>query len=863
MHADKNNITIRRGERGASALVIIGIIFGVLILIFGLLMLIASLAFMADGEGVGLIVFCAGVGIVSIVSGILLIVLPSRLSRKNAQPMVAPAATPMPVAGPVPGANPMPVTAQTPPPTAANTPGMNTSLNGGRQIISREVIAGVPAGQGPALAVAPSAPEPAQAPATRGGGTADGTEEIAGLVARADNLFATLKDLVRHENASQATSRRHLVSMLEAAGLMQWDDAPVCEAGRLTRNHHFWIRANADDLSDEDYDRLIAIEAALSVNQDLGPLAATATVDESRGEVPSHLMRALSTQEIARYDLGESLKAAYPDLEEEDIPGEWLVRASFASDAECAITPFRVVYNFRVNVEEHTMAISLEVPRPRCMAIFTSEKLGQVALARSYALRLSVLLAEHAIKHSSIKALPRVNTVIVNCHERGSSDVILSSKLTEELLGRLHTLLSDGSALEGSAFPTSKDIRAEFGPDGWFLPIEPFLTLSDELVSPSWRFVYPELVDRPTSTHLRAVTGARTVEEFGINENASRIAAWDELSKSSWESTTEAVSALVACRDATQDISIIEACSRTIDALLAGRIDATDESKLGDLFIRGTALEDAVRTAEAELDESNGPSHPEAAIQALSQALSPIESVGAYLDDADTIYRYFGSIAERVRFDLDIDDHRRSVTLVPDAYYNALCNISIAYDELDRQDKALEYADELVRIAPASIHATMRKVRILEHQSRVFEAADLIKGILRFASTPHDAAICHYRLAFMEWKLGREDLAVACYQRALTWDTEIARQAREELDDLLANNDKLHRLSDDEAVSLLAREGIPLGCDESDKRRLLASAVLCTDEGIFWAARPLVGFLFGLNGDDVMMGIYRSLSYQE
>ena len=217
-------------------------------------------------------------------------------------------------------------------------------------------------------------------------------------------------------------------------------------------------------------------------------------------------------------------------------------------------------------------------------------------------------------------------------------------------------------------------------------------------------------------------------------------------------------------------------------------------------------------------------------------------------------------MAERICFELEINDRRRDVRLVPDAYYNALANISIAYDELEQYDDAMRYADEMIRIAPASIHAAMRKVRALEHQSRIYEAADLIKSVLRLASTPRDAAICHYRLAFMEWKLGREDLAVACYQRSLTWDTDMFSQAREELDDLLSSNASLHRLSDDEVSTLLANEGIPLGCTEADRRRTLAAATLCTDEGVFWAARSLVGILFGIESDDVMMGVYRSLT---
>ena len=112
----------------------------------------------------------------------------------------------------------------------------------------------------------------------------------------------------------------------------------------------------------------------------------------------------------------------------------------------------------------------------------------------------------------------------------------------------------------------------------------------------------------------------------------------------------------------------------------------------------------------------------------------------------------------------------------------------------------------------------------------------------------------------MEWKLGREDLAAACYQRSLSWDTEMAPSAREELDDLIRATDGLERPTDEQADALLAREGIPLGCIRSDGERTLAAAVACMDHGAFYSARPLMAVLFGMNNDDVVMGVYRSLS---
>ncbi len=821
--------TTNRHERGGVFLTVLCTILGVLIILVGLVFFAMAVSFTFDGEEFGLIMFVSIIGAIAFTAGILLIILPHRLPKD--------AKANAPMAGP------------------------ETTEHGPR-IISRETLAGP---DGPSASSGPASergPVPAPAPASKPSTSA--TEEIANLVTRSDDVLATLKDLVRHE-ASGSGTNRHLVSMLKAAGLMSWDNAPVFEAGRLTRTHHFWMRQNINDFDDETYDRFISVEAALNINQDLDGLASTATVEESYPLVSRHIFSAMTSQVIKRFAFQQALDAAYPGKGAEASTGEWIVRSCVASAAECAITPFRVVYDQRVNVAgpEHAMVLLLELPRPNCMSLFATDSLQKVALARSYALRLSVLLADHAIRHSQIEMEPFLETVYVNCHEHGSDETILSLRLDQQLIKRLSKLLADESVLEGNGFPTDDGIRAQFGPDGWFTPVEPFVAFEDELVSPRWRFTYPELVDKPVSESLRALTGAHTVSDLGINENAGRLAAWDRLIEEPWSSTEEIVSKLKEMLFEAKDITVTEACNRTIEALLEGTVDAQDREELNSIFIGGTALERAVRTAEAALDETDSPSDPEKAIAVLSEQLAPIEALGAYLDDSDTIYRYYGSLSERIRFNLDIDDHRRAVRLVPDAYYNALSNISIAYDELGNFEKAQQYSEEMIRIAPASIHAAMRKVRVLEHQSRIFEAADLIKSILRYASTPRDAAICHYRLAFMEWKLGREDLAVACYQRALAFDTEMSQQAREELDDLLKSDNDLKRLSDDEVFALLAREGIPLGCDDSDRRRMLGTAALCTDEGIFWGARPMVGILFNMSGDDVMMGVYRSLAPRE
>ena len=677
------------------------------------------------------------------------------------------------------------------------------------------------------------------------------TEDVAHLVFRADDLFATLRDLVRHESV-MGSNKYHLASMLAAAGVMNWPDAPACEGGRLSRNTHFWIRLNTDELNDTQYDTLIATEAALSVNQDLPLLRALPLDDANVKTAALDLMRTMVDQTVERPSItDEGIRAANP-FAVEGTSGEWAIRSIICNAAESIKTPFRVDYDLRANTDTGQVVLSLETPRPRCMAIFTSNPSEQVALARAYAVRLSALLARHAFEASE-----QIQSVIVNVHEHAHDETLLSLKLDRHVLASLLSV-ARGDRLE-LGFPQDPAIRARFT-GSWFEPVGPFCALDDPQNTSEAAHSFPELDTRDASDAVQRACHVKRICDLGINENAGRIAAWNAIRPQLGTTTSQAVSILVAARAEAQDITVAEACTRIITGLVDGTADLENLQQLAALFIEGSALEQANARASALLDDSDGIADPERALSILKDALAPIEDMGAYLDDETSVYRYFGSVSERIEHNKTIDEGGREVRLVPDAYFNAHYNASIAHGMLKQSDDALRHAEICRHLAPTSTHAAMRVVRALEDQSRIYEAADCIISTLRHAVTPRDAAICHYRLAYMEWKLGREDLGVACYQRALSWDTEFAQQAREELDDLLTSNPQLTRLSDEQADALLAREGIPLGCVRADYDHTLAAAVACIDDHAFYSARGLTAALFGMEHDDVMMGVYRSLN---
>ena len=678
-------------------------------------------------------------------------------------------------------------------------------------------------------------------------------EDVARLVFRSTDLFATLRDLARHAS-SERSDKYHLATMLEAAGVMDWQDAPACEGGRLSRNTHFWIRMPVDGLSAENYDTLISAEAALNVNQDLPRMAKRPLTDPAAEDACLKLMREMITQSIDHGPLtAEGLRACYHD-ETATGTGDWLVRSVVCNAAECVRTPFRVVYELRVNINAGLVVLGLEAPRPACFAIFTADRGEQATYARAYALRLSTLLAAHAFKASD-----RVTRVVVNCHEHDSEETILSLDITPKVLESLTKVTKKSILDEG--FPTDEHIRAQIDGEAWLAPVEPFVALSSPEALPAGAEIYPELDTRATSEAIVRNCGAKRVCDLGINENAIRIACWKKIRDELGDKVETAVSTLVAARDAATDITVAEACNRTMQALINGEVELENHNDLAKLFIDGSSLDRAVSRAVDLLVDENGHEDPEAALSLLENALSPIDDMGAYLDDDACVYRYFGSVQERINHNLVVDEGGREIRLVPDAYFNAHANASIALGMLGKNDEALAHADTCIRLAPTSTYAALRRVRVLESESRIYEAADLIIKTLHHAITPRDASVCHYRLAYMEWKLGREDLAAACYVRSMTWhNSPVASQAREELDDLVKSIPSLERPTEEQADALLAREGIPLGCVRSDGERLLGAAVACMDDGALYSAQPVMASIFEMNGDDVVMGVYRSLS---
>lgn len=685
--------------------------------------------------------------------------------------------------------------------------------------------------------VAAGSPQPPSTPprSASAGRRGAGASNLEGMLLHSADACATLRDVVAHaHDASYAP----LKEMLVHGGLMAWGGTePPLRAVRLTRNGRWWLHAPVG-LEERDYDMVVSLEGALNLAEDLRDAKdvrealARAAYAEPRPYEGSHQLSEL---------LGGSKKGQ-----------EWNLRATMSSYLENLPLPYRVTFKLQACAPTSVVCVDVACPRPACFELVGPGATTPADEARAYALRLAVVVAHGALRQAAARL------VVVNCGEHVGEDPVLSLRATADDLPRLERLARD-PALAGSPLPDDPSLRARERADGWLAPTKPFMRRDDPEVWQDERVRLVELDEASCCDELRRACGARRFCDLGIHENAGRVHAWNSITRDLGETTQGAVSKLMGVRSATKDLTVAEACDRVCKALVDGTADVADRQQLALLFVDGSPLAEAVRRADATLAQNSTAEQLTSALDELEGLLAPLTEVGVYLDDTAFVYRYFNSVSERVAYNRTSDDQGRKLVLVPDEYYGAHSDAAHILGRLDRFDEALSHADELVRVAPMTTDAALSRVRALENQTRIFEAADVLTHTIERASSPRDMSVCFYRLAYMEWKLGRSDLAVACYQRSIQLHRDFAAQATAELDSLLAANDGLSRLPDDEVTRVLEAAGLPTGPVDRALELALAGAAACADAQAFGPASALASLALELAHDDVLSDVRRSL----
>lgn len=667
-----------------------------------------------------------------------------------------------------------------------------------------------------------------------------GMQTVEALVQRSDDVAATLRDLVSHGQSSADYGM--LPALLARSGLMEWEGAPRFSANRLRRNRRWWMSCDVDELTEDGYDRLIALEGALNLAADLAEGACPDAPDD-QGRIEA-LFRDLASLSPLPAPEGRTFPAGEKD-------GEWAARLALSEWLENLPAPFRVVSAFQLDLDEGLACVDVAVPSPSCLALVApDDKARQAAEARRYAWRLALLVARGAFAASS-----RIQRVGVNCVSHGARETLLSLLVGQ---GELDGLLAGAAAADAEPVP-ARNCRVDVAGDDRMLPVDALLARSDSRLNPACRWDAVELDASDAPRAVREACGAARVSDLGINENARRVSVWNRLVSTLGSTTSDAVARLMSARDATEDPTVREACSRTCQALVDGTVDASDHQALALVFALGSPLDQAQRQALDLAGEDAGPADLERALGLLDAVLVPLAQAGAYADDPTRVCRYFNSAAERVRFNRTVADGR-DVVLVPDAYYAVHSLAARVLTQLGRAEEAQVHADELARIAPVTPDAALSRVRVLEAQERIFECVDVLVDTLGYAATAREMSICLYRLAYMEWRLGRNRLAVACYERSMRLHGEIAGQAREELDELLDSEPGLSRLDPEECARELSAAGIPLGDADGARRAMEEAAAACVDARLMGISRAYLAVALEVDRDDALLGVYRSLA---
>ena len=672
------------------------------------------------------------------------------------------------------------------------------------------------------------------------------------MLLRSEDAFAAARDLVASGRTVDAFAG--LSDMLSQSDALKLAEPPRLKPIKLSRSNRYWLGGDVPEASDEIFDAVTSLEAAFNINHDI-TMAEANHPDRCDGKGTFAKARDVlaATVDVQPHYQSHSneLTSAYAGESAGSSSSEWGLRMNIANAAENASLPFRIVFDMRTNAAERLALIRLQVPRPSCFSIAASNVVQQQALARDYALRSAVFMAKAALNVPN--ASNAADLVVVTCHARESDQVILSLEATRAEVAELESMLHCAMPLEDASHPS---LHMSWK-DAWLDPVDAHIEADDPLFDPDRYSMSIELSKDACGDLLAKASNAAHESDLGILEGAARRQAWDNLQGRLGFTAESAVSATKELQSATDDLSVQHACSRLMRALVDGTAEPGQTDEMEGIFMDDDALDEALASA-ATAFVSHKEADVEQAVFKLKKALSPSMQI-AYLDDTESVYRHFRSTAERLIYNLHHAD-RRSVRMVPRSYYAANELIVHLLCLLGRAEEAEAYADEIVRIAPISASAIMTKARVLEDLSRLFEASNLVNASILEAPTVHDAALCYYRMAYLQWRTGRHDVAAACYRASIALRTDIAPQAQAELDELLESDDELHDYSQIEAPDVMRDGGVNIWPMEERRAEIAKAAVLCTDEKLYPAAHQLSVALLEFRHDDALIDVCRSLS---
>lgn len=585
------------------------------------------------------------------------------------------------------------------------------------------------------------------------------------------------------------------------------------------------------------------------------------------------------------------------------VGGDWDVRCRLSCAIEQLRLPVRVEAEFRLDWAAGEVSLLLTAPDaslmppsedPRACALRYAAHVGLLLAARAFELHdticqvrvLAAPLAEgrearessvgqaaatpgagHAAHPDASSAAPEAPAAPVapaaapDGDARAYFDVTFARELWEL---QAHF----ASALAGDPLAVLRAAGARFDVADAHLPAAESLQPSFE----AWRSAGRGERSAKLPPDARYTLGASCAADLNVEYDTEyRRMAEDIAGRlSGVKSATEAIRVVREVSNeavAARDERAVTACARLMSSLAEGGAGAFDQNAAVERFLGRDRCREALSRAKA-LEEA----HPDQAIAVLSDAISEAQLLDGIADGAEVVYRYFDGYASRVlynlaltgRFDLSRrvkGDAGKRVVPAPDSFF--LCHVEIVRlleQSFARSDEALRYGEALLALAPAvalSYRVVGRAYMLTGDAER---AQRVLKDGLGVALHPTDLALLYYQLAYVLWKVGEPEAAVACYLKSMACGPACALQAMAEMRELLAETG-CAIVPHDELDARLAAAGVPTVPDDELLDAFDAAAVAASDAGLAHVARNMLALRLRYRPDDALMGVLRSFGW--
>lgn len=601
---------------------------------------------------------------------------------------------------------------------------------------------------------------------------------------------------------------------------------------------------------------------------------------------------------------------------------EWAVRHFISYALETLALPIRLEANWRVNVAAGNIGLTFEAPTQSLFPPFltinkqlvkaTPEMLNMCASA--YTLRLGVLLASICfdaspqIQHVWIAAERKIHmqtqTLLSVDFDRARFENAYRED-TSDLVGFYRAFVPSYSLENCSLQPTS-----------------PLFSLDEARFCPEARYGSMYDSTKKLNTAQAHALGCTHASHLAIEEDEKRAEIMRALvpkllSCDQENACSHNVSVLMELANNTPDEAVRKACKRSAKSLIDGTLENTPGA-IAKAFVHGDELNVAVGRAVSACNKNDFTS----CIEVLTPCLKAIDKQGLYQDSDLIKWRYFNNYIDRALYNkqyeqvelqqtirdvrlkalelkgpklenlsqslnfpslMNVDFSANdtsgkgfgtrasasapsttqdlSLMLVPDAYYECLLGLSVAWAQLEHFDKALDYVARLIKIAPVDAQAHVQLIKCLMGLGHVKEAKAELYQYMEIAYAPEALALCYYQMSRIQIMENHKLAAEACLASAMHYMPHLSQIVQIEFPDGSTTDLKgfRDRLSKKELREILKTQDIPPAPTPEIKHFVYEGTKASIDAGLFGVARNFASFLGILASDDVVMGIIRSI----